>query len=61
MKDCEYWYYFGKCMSFPHQIKEGKLPRPPYKRFETYEECLAYINLGKTFDPLTEMLNHDTG
>jgi hypothetical protein len=40
----EYWYYFGKCMPYPTQISIGTLPIPPYKKFNTEEECQLFIN-----------------
>lgn len=52
----EYWYYFGKCVSRPSKISEGTLPRPPYKRFNTKKECQEYIDSGKTFDPMEQMI-----
>lgn len=45
----EFWYYFGKCTPYPKQIEKGMLPRMPYKKFNTKEECQAYIDNGKTF------------
>jgi len=56
--DHEYWYYFGKCIPYPHKIKKGMSPMTPYKRFKTKKECQAYIDAGKTFDPMTELLKH---
>lgn len=52
----EYWYYFGKCTPYPMRISKGALPRMPYKRFGTKEECEAYIDSGETFNPMEEML-----
>lgn len=43
-KPHEYWYYFGKCMPYPHKISEGMMPMPPYMRFETKKECKKYID-----------------
>lgn len=47
-KPHEYWYYFGRCTPFPKQIRKGTLPNPPYKRFDTKEECEKYIKDNKT-------------
>lgn len=52
----EYWYYFGKCMPYPHQIRKGMKPRPPFKRFDTKEECQQYIDSGKTFNPMIQQI-----
>lgn len=55
----EYWYYFGKCTPYPVQIGKGMLPRTPYKRFNTREECQAYIDSGEAFNPIEqENRNH---
>lgn len=54
----EFWYYFGKCMPYPKQIRKGFLPRMPFKRFNTKEDCQEYIDSGKVFNPITEMLRH---
>lgn len=55
----EYWYYFGKCTPRPIQGDKGKIPKPPYKRFNSEQECWDYINAGKTFDPMTQALEQD--
>lgn len=36
------WYYFGKCT--PRPIQVSGWPNPPYKVFNTKEECQAYID-----------------
>ena len=43
----EFWYYFGKCTPYPKQIGKGYLPRMPYKKFNTKEECQEYIDSGE--------------
>lgn len=43
-KPHQYWYYFGKCIPYPKQIEKGMLPNPPYKKFETKQQCQKYID-----------------
>lgn len=50
----KYWYYFGKCTPYPQQIGKGMLPKSPYKRFDTKDECQSYIDNGNTFDPMEQ-------
>lgn len=40
----DYWYYFGGCTPAPIQIDKGTLPRAPFKKFDTKEDCQSYID-----------------
>ena len=43
-KNTEHWYYFGKCTPYPKQLQKGCIPREPYTRFNTKEECQSFID-----------------
>lgn len=36
-----FWYVFPD--NIPTKIKEGDIPQPPFKRFETKSECFSYL------------------
>lgn len=44
----EYWYYFGKRVPRPVQIRKGMIPAWPYKKFDTKEDCQKWIDENKT-------------
>ena len=50
-----WWYYFGKCMAYPHQIPKGHLPMPPFLRFKTERECQKHIDSGQGFNVMKRM------
>ena len=53
----EYWYFFP-CDNSPQIINEGTLPNEPYKKFDSYEECLGYCNKRKLYDIFYQVTNN---
>lgn len=53
----EYWYFFP-CQNEPKLINEGALPEEPYKKFDSYGECLEYCNKRKLYDIFYQLTNN---